>query len=402
MPPCAATDSPLTAEARPAKRVLFLISDTGGGHRSAANAIAAALDEIHEPFAYEHRIDDVATQFKYPLDQLGNAYAAALKYSPAIYGALYHATNGRRRYHILVRLSDPLYRKSLIALYRSYKPDVIVSVHPLLNAPALRARDDADMQSVPFVTVITDLGRVHESWLTAEADAIVVPAREVYDRALSRDVLPERLRLIGHPIHPKFDDVEGTKAEMRARLGLPADATIVLLMAGGEGGGKLYDTAVALAKVALPIHLVIVCGRNETMREKLIAAAPGLPTPLTAMGFTDRVPELFRAADLLVTKAGPGAIAEADAAQLPIVVYDYVPGQELGNVEFVRSNDLGTVALKGPSDVVAAVRELLADPSRLATIREHQAKVAPVRSSRRIAALIASIAESGRLPVDKD
>jgi len=390
----------LTADARPAKRVLFLISDTGGGHRSAANAIAAALDEIREPFVYEHRIDDVADQFKYPLDQLGNAYATALKFAPAVYGALYHATNGRFRYKILVRLSRPLYRKSLIALYRSYKPDVIVSVHPLLNAPALRARDDAGMRDVPFVTVITDLGKVHESWLTTEADAIVVPAREVYERALSRDVLPERLRLIGHPIHPKFDDVEGSKAEMRERLGLPADATIVLMMAGGEGGGKLFDSAIALAKAALPIHVVVVCGRNEAMRARLAEAAATLPTPLTAMGFTDRVPELFRAADLLVTKAGPGAIAEADAARLPIVVYDYVPGQELGNVEFVRANDLGAVALEGPSAVVAAVRDLLADPARLAAIREHQAKVAPVRSSRRIAALIASIAQTGKISVD--
>ncbi len=382
----------------PAKRVLFLISDTGGGHRAAANAIAAALDEIHEPVGFEHRIDDVATQFKFPLTQLGNAYAIALKYAPAVYGALYHATNGRRRYTLLVRLSDPLYRRSLVALYRSYRPDVIVSVHPLLNEPALRARDDAGIRDVPFVTVITDLGRVHESWLTKEADAIVVPAREVYARALSRDVLSERLRLIGHPIHPKFDDVEGTKAEMRERLGLPADATIVLLMAGGEGGGKLYDTAVALAKAAMPVHLVVVCGRNETMRARLIEAAPSLPTPVLAMGFTDRVPELFRAADLLVTKAGPGAIAEADAAQLPIVVYDYVPGQELGNVEFVRANDLGAIALRGPADVVASVRALLADPQRLATIREHQRAVAPVRSARRIAHLIAEMATTGVLP----
>jgi 1,2-diacylglycerol 3-beta-galactosyltransferase len=385
----------LTDDAKPAKRVLFLISDTGGGHRSAANAIAAALDELSDPFSFEHRIDDVATQFRYPLTQLGTAYATALKFAPAVYGALYHATNGRRRYKLLVRLGAPLYRKSLAALYRSYRPDAIVSVHPLLNEPALRARADAGMQKVPFVTVITDLGRVHESWLTVDADIIVVPAREVYERALSRDVSPARLRLIGHPIHPKFDDVEGTKAEMRERLGLPQDATIVLLMAGGEGGGKLFDTAVALAKAALPIHLVVVCGRNEAMRAKLAECARALPTPLTAMGFTDRVPELFRAADLLVTKAGPGAIAEADAAGLPIVVYDYVPGQELGNVDFVRTNDLGAVALRGPSDVVAAVRTLLADPGRLATIREHQAAVAPRRSSRRIAELISSVVTPG-------
>ncbi|MDQ2991732.1 MAG: hypothetical protein M3R30_02780 [Candidatus Eremiobacteraeota bacterium] len=384
----------------PVKRVLFLISDTGGGHRAAANAIAAALDEIHEPIAFEHRIDDVATQFRFPLTQLGNAYATALKYAPVVYGALYHATNGRRRYRLLVRLGDPLYRKSLIALYISYRPDVIVSTHPLLNEPALRARDDAGMRAIPFVTVITDLGRVHESWLTDEANAIVVPAREVYDSARSRGVSLERLRLIGHPIHPKFDDVEGTKTEMRERLGLPADATIVLLMAGGEGGGKLYDTAVALAKAALPLHLVVVCGRNEALRAKLAEIAPSLPTPLTPIGFTDRVPELFGAADLLVTKAGPGAIAEADAAELPMIVYDYVPGQELGNVEFVRENDLGAVALGGPNDVIAAVRGLLADRRRLETIRERQRAVAPVRSSRRIAHLIAEMATSGVLPTN--
>ena len=59
------------------------------------------------------------------------------------------------------------------------------------------------------------------------------------------------------------------------------------------------------------------------------------------LGFTDKIPEYFRAVDLLVTKAGPGTLAEANAAQLPVVVYDYVPGQERGNVDFVRHNGLG-------------------------------------------------------------
>ena len=66
-----------------------------------------------------------------------------------------------------------------------------------------------------------------------------------------------------------------------------------------------------------------------------------LPTPMHVLGFTDKIPEYFRAVDLLVTKAGPGSLAEANAAQLPVVVYDYVPGQERGNVDFVRHNGLG-------------------------------------------------------------
>ncbi|HEY1656656.1 MAG TPA: glycosyltransferase [Candidatus Tumulicola sp.] len=384
------------------KRAMFLISDTGGGHRSAANAITAALDEIETPDRFEHRVEDVAAHCSFPLTQLGLGYSMALRYAPPVYGALYYATNGRRRYKALIRFCEPLYRERLRDLFVAYQPDAIISVHPLLNHAALRARADARMQHVPIVTVITDLGKVHESWLVADADAVVVPAREVYQRALSRGVSPARLRLLGHPIHPKFDDVTGTPAELRAQLGLPLDGMIVMLMAGGEGGGKLLSTTLALARARLPIHLVVVCGRNEHLQQKLGEMSAGLPTPMHVLGFTDKVPEYFRAVDLLVTKAGPGTLAEANAAQLPVVVYDYVPGQERGNVDFVRHNGLGAVALHGASEVVAAVGSMIRTPERLAAIRHNQEIVAPRRSSRRIAALIARIAETGAIPAQDE
>lgn len=383
------------------KRALFLISDTGGGHRSAANAIASALSEIREPH-FEYRIEDVAAHCAFPLTQLGWGYSAALRYAPPVYGALYYATNGRRRYKALVRFCEPLYRERLRDLFLQYRPDVIVSVHPLLNHAALRARADAGMQNIPIVTVITDLGKVHESWLTPEADAVVVPAREVYERALSRGVLPQHLRMLGQPIHPKFDDVTGSKRTIRAQLGLPQDAFITLLMAGGEGGGKLLQAALRLAKAKLPMHLVVVCGRNETLREKIEEAAATLPTPMTILGFTDRIPELMRAADLLVTKAGPGTLAEANAAQLPMVVYDYVPGQERGNVDFVRTNGIGEVAIGSIGQVVRAVERLVRNPARLGAMQHNQELIAPKRSSRRIAALIAQITMRGSIPADDE
>jgi 1,2-diacylglycerol 3-beta-galactosyltransferase len=384
------------------KRALFLISDTGGGHRSASNAITAALDEIKEPYAFEHRIEDVAAHCSFPLTQLGLGYSMALRYAPPVYGALYYATNGRRRYRALVRFCEPLYRERLRDLFLSYKPDVIVSVHPLLNHAALRARADAGMEDIPIVTVITDLGKVHESWLMPDADAVVVPAREVYERALSRGISPSRLRLLGQPIHPKFDDVVGTKEELRASLGLPKDQLIVMLMAGGEGGGKLLPTTLALAKARLPIHLLVVTGRNEPLKQKLEEMQRTLPTPMTVLGFTDKIPEYFRAVDLLVTKAGPGSLAEANAAQLPVVVYDYVPGQERGNVDFVRNNGLGAIALHGAGQVVQAVSSMIRTPHRLEEVRRNQERVAPVRSSRRIAALIAQIANEGTIPAQDE
>jgi 1,2-diacylglycerol 3-beta-galactosyltransferase len=377
------------------KRVLFLISDTGGGHRAGAQAVGAALDEIDGETRFEWRIDDIATHCTFPLSKLGPAYSAALRYAPPIYGALFHATNGRRRYRTIVRFCEPLYRERLREVFTQYQPDVIVSVHPLLNHAALRARADAGMQSVPIVTVITDLGRVHEGWLLPEADLTVVPAREVYQRAIERGVPPERLRLLGHPIHPRFEDVSGSKAEIRKKLGLPEKATIALLMAGGEGGGKLLPTTLGLARAGLDFHLVVVTGRNAALKQKLEELAPSLPTPMTVLGFRNDVPELMRAADLLVTKAGPGTIAEASVAEVPVVVYDYVPGQERGNLDYVRTNGIGVVALT-TAEVIQSVSRIVHNQERLAKMRAQQTVVAPRGSSRRIAELIAQIASTGR------
>lgn len=378
------------------KRILFLISDTGGGHRSACNAITAALDEMSsgphgQPLRIDHRIEDVASHCSFPLSQLGPAYSAALRFAPPLYGAMYHATNGKRRFRSVIRFCEPLYRRRLRDLFASYKPDVIVSVHPLLNHAALRARADAGMLDVPVITVITDLGRVHEGWLNPHVDAVVVPAREVYQRARERGIPVERLYHLGHPVHPKFEDVTETKQQIRISLGLPAKETIALLMAGGEGGGKLLPTTLALAKSKLPLHLVVVTGRNASLRAKLTEIAPSLSTPMTILGYCDNVPELMRAADLLVTKAGPGTIAEASLAEVPVVIYDFIPGQERGNLKYVETNGIGVVALTA-TDVVRSTRRIVANLERLQTMRARQASVAPRGSSRRIAELITNVA----------
>jgi 1,2-diacylglycerol 3-beta-galactosyltransferase len=375
------------------KRILFLISDTGGGHRSAACAVTAALDELKmqargRVVTFEHRIEDVAAHCAFPLSHLGPAYSTALRYAPPIYGALFHATNGRRRFRSVIRFCEPLYRERLRDLFVSYKPDVIVSVHPLLNHAALRARSDAGMHDVPLLTVVTDLGRVHEGWILPEADAIVVPADEVYQRARERGIPATKLHLLGHPIHPKFEIITASKHELREQLRLPADKTIALLMAGGEGGGKLLPTTLALAKSKLPFHLVVVTGRNEALRGKLTELAPSLPAPMTILGYCNNIPDLMRAADLLVTKAGPGTIAEANVTEVPVVVYDYVPGQERGNLDYVRSNGIGVVALT-TADVVRSVRRVVQNVERLVAMRARQGALAPRGSSRRIAELIA-------------
>jgi 1,2-diacylglycerol 3-beta-galactosyltransferase len=125
---------------------------------------------------------------------------------------------------------------------------------------------------------------------------------------------------------------------------------------GGDGSGGLLQQVRALASEPHEWQVIAVCGRNETLRQRLSAAHFGTPT--LVLGFVDDMPELLRASDLAVTKAGPGAIAEALATGIPMVLTGYLPGQETSNVQYAESSRIGVYAPR-PEQMLQAVRELL-------------------------------------------
>ena len=69
----------------------------------------------------------------------------------------------------------------------------------------------------------------------------------------------------------------------------------------------------------------------------------------------------MEAADIIVTKAGPGTISESFIAGLPIIMYSRMPGQEDGNVEYVVREGAGIWAPQ-PEQVVEAIRVWLLNP----------------------------------------
>jgi 1,2-diacylglycerol 3-beta-galactosyltransferase len=136
------------------------------------------------------------------------------------------------------------------------------------------------------------------------------------------------------------------------------------VVGGGEGMGPLYDIARGIAQTGLPIQMAVVAGRNENLRVRLNDVRWEIPAHI--YGFVTNMPDLMRAADLIVTKAGPSSIVEAINAGLPIILSSALPGQEDGNVRWVVENGAGLWA-PGPQRVVAAVCQLLkGGPEKLA------------------------------------
>ena len=161
---------------------------------------------------------------------------------------------------------------------------------------------------------------------------------------------------------------------------------------GGEGMGPLEEMAVAIDKARLPVGLAIVTGRNKTLREHLEARKWHLPVYI--YGFVRAMPQFMNAADILVTKAGPGTISEAFIAGLPMVLYSRLPGQEDGNVTFVAQTGTGSGAPELEM-VVGTLRKWLRDPAQREKAAQMSRSLAARQAAREIARILAEYAEKG-------
>jgi len=247
----------------------------------------------------------------------------------------------------------PGVRRVVLQLLRQHDPDVVLSVHPLLNHIAHQAIRKSSRPRA-LMTVITDLVDFHRGWTFSQADLVVAPTEGARKVALRRRVPADRVKLLGLPVDLRFrPPAPGEKQALRRRFGLDEHRFTVLVIGGAAGVGHLATQVRNLAQEAHPWQLVVVCGRNEKLRRRLSELEAS--TPMLVLGFVDYMPELMRACDLVVTKAGPGAIAEALATGLPLVITGFLPGQESPNVDFVVESRIGAFAPK-ESDLLDEVR----------------------------------------------
>jgi len=189
--------------------------------------------------------------------------------------------------------------------------------------------------------------------------------------------------VVGMPIDPKFFLKEKEKQKARRKNNLEPKLFTILLMGGGEGAGKMYDLIAELDKSRLKVQLIVIAGRNRGLEKRLKKSMNKFSFPLTVYGFTDRVHEIMAESDLIITKAGPGTIAEALAMNLPIIITSWLPGQEEGNVEYVVRENVGRVS-KNPGKVIEIVKEFMRPPE-FEKIKENIKRVSRPRAAIEIA-----------------
>jgi 1,2-diacylglycerol 3-beta-galactosyltransferase len=327
-------------------RILILMSATGGGHRASAEALQAGFAERFGDRFQVEIIDLLIDHFPTPLNRLPPLYPWIANHAPWLWGLLFDSGNFpqavRALVNTLAHYTAPRVSQALV----HYAPDLLVSVHPLVHEVTLKALHRLG-RTTPFATVVTDLASAHPLWFHPAVRCCFVASQEAYDLGLRLGLRREQLRLSGLPIRPAFARPPGPKATVRRELGLEPTLPAALLVGGGEGIGPVaaiaQATARRLAGGGQPQgQLVVICGRNRRLQEQL--AGNRWPIPTVIKGFVQDMPAWMAACDCIITKAGPGTIAEALVCGLPIILSGFIPGQEEGNVPFVVENGVGAFA----------------------------------------------------------
>jgi 1,2-diacylglycerol 3-beta-galactosyltransferase len=366
--------------------ILFLFSDTGGGHRSAADAIIEALQlEYSDAFTTE-MLDFFKSHAPLPLNKMPDWYPDMVR-APQLWGLSFKMSDGRVRARAITASMWPYVGRAARAIVREHPADLIVTVHPLATTIILKA---LGRNRPPFITIVTDMVTAHALWYDQRADLTLVPTETARKRAIEYTMSPEKVRVVGQPVAQRYCVPAGDKEALREKLGWEQDKTIALLVGGGEGMGPLGKTARAIAASGLDVALAIVTGRNQRLKEHLESFDWQIPVHI--YGFTNELPDFMRAADVLVTKAGPGTIAEALNASLPMILYAKLPGQEDGNVTFVVDEQVGVWAPE-PQLVVETLLEWVEKPEIRLGFAENCRRAARPDAARQIARSIGEILE---------
>jgi 1,2-diacylglycerol 3-beta-galactosyltransferase len=342
------------------KHILILTADAGFGHRSAAQAVSEALNLTFPNLCDCTIINPVYERDgPFPIRNAMRNYDRTVTRLPAYYRLTYALSDTRLVCSLLDCLMRIMLKRLMTGLLLEFQPDAVLSTYHIYNPPLRAAIDQLD-SAIPFFSVVTDLENVHKMWLRPGPERIFVASQAVRLEALACGLNGEQLIASGIPVAPRIGSEMKSRQALRRELGWHEDIT-TLLAVGSRRVETLLAHLQAINQAGLPLQLAAVAGGNESLFRQLKAVNWRFPAHI--YGYVDRMSDLMLAADLLISKAGGLIISEGLAAGLPLLLIEYIPGQESGNVRFVCDNHAGRLAAS-PQETLSMIEDWLQDGGR--------------------------------------
>lgn len=341
------------------KKVIILTLSVGSGHVQASSVIRDALADGHERL--DLRILDAI-----PLSEpwfpwlYVQPYWWMLRYRRDAWRRLYE---WRQRKNHRSTAPNWIFRYGCVKVLRelqAFQPHlVIVTEVGAAEIAALGKRQG--WYTSPILAVLTDF-QAETPWVQPEIDFYCVATEQAKSQLIGWGISPHRILISGIPIDPAFA-LRFEKPETTRSLGLKPHRPVALLMAGGMGLAPLDQMAMQLEQCRMPLQVLAVAGHDRTLHDKLRRLRRKIALELLPFGWTNRVPELMAAADVLITKPGGLTVSEALASGLPMILTHPIPGPEERNIPYLVRHRVAIHA-RQIEEIPSLVSQLLSRPDQ--------------------------------------
>ena len=364
------------------KRILILVSGSGGGHIQAGKNVARTIQEL-APSALVVIKDSYDFLHAFKHWQYTTGWELLFQYAAPLYGFFRHKAGQSPAALRAIRKSFIPASRALsewleLEEQRGGRFDAVVATQPhgagLMDAVKLRA----PWRETYLAQIWTDY-QYYDLYFATRVDRYFAAEKEFAEKAHS--LHPNmQITVSGIPIHPCFN-VTFNKDEARRRFDLPQDGRpIVLITRGslGYGSGKTLKLLKLLSRSKLPLTIVANAGRNQALAERMRAIQPHV------LGWIDDMYALLAVTDILLAKPGGLMLAEALARGVPLYGFEPIPGQEEANLKFLEKHNVGG-EIKNAKQAVAVVNKLIRGPGELTALKKRAAVLGFPDSSYRVA-----------------
>jgi UDP-N-acetylglucosamine:LPS N-acetylglucosamine transferase len=367
-------------------KILIISSDTGGGHRSAAQAIAVGMQRFWHGESVAVRVMKAVEESHRITEKLVRFYNWVLRNKQGWMKYLYWAVN-----KIRPETREFFHRRCIGYVqgqFEKWCPHVVVSVHPLTQHIFGRILRELNLtDQIPLVTVVTDpCYGFWKGWACDDVSLYLVANEDAKKQLIDYGVSEDRIRISGLPLHPKFREVTEVDAQdARKAYGLDPEKFTVFVNAGWIGGGNIPAIFRELVRGELDVQAIFLAGKNEELRIEAEEIARTAKFPVKVIGYSDEIEKLMQSANVMVSKLGGLTTFEALACRLPIIADITTPPmpQEAGTVKLISKGGAG-ILLERSSDIVPTIRSLVGNSEKYRKMKAAAAEMTIPNSTEQI------------------
>ena len=348
------------------KKVLIFYGSYGAGHFSAARSIKEYLDTNYNNVE-TYIVDCIEYINKYYNKLTSKTYDGLSKKAPFVWKGVYY---GSEKWPILkiTSATNHLFALKLNTLIQEINPDLIISTHFFATEMCTVLKRKHKL-SCKIATVLTDYAP-HGQWLVHHeyVDYFFVAHAGMKTDLVKEGVKESKIFATGIPLSNKFL-MNYNKEDILNSFGLSCDKTTVLFFAGGSSHysrGTANSIFSSFINDFSDIQVLAITGKSSHLKEEFdnLVQEYKQESHIKVFPFTDKVPQLMQASDLVITKPGGLTTTESLASGLPIIVIDPIPGQEEENASFLEKKGVAIWIRKkdNPKDIL---KDLFSNPDKL-------------------------------------